>query len=349
MRLVEVDELFWFVEGDPGIPSGADPRSPWSGVPDAFMPEIDRALRAYETWCMSSAVWTSIAETKAVGTVASPAWDRTAKHGRVATYRRSYAREIRTEFSNARRNLNKIQAEARAALLGVFREWNDGFISFNDVKKISVQLLRKFHERAFNMGRKASGITRFVPGQSRPTTEEVRWFRGAVRQEVSYWNNFLSEVQRGEIEFAPRLIRSLPKPPARKYFIEERIDMYVEALGSTFDSARVTGLPDSVLVYWAGPGLKDKRICEGCEYVVERQPFPKRLVPAVPRAGLTPCRMNCRHRLLVRKAKTMEIARREADLPERQTMVRAMKEIMDRHGGRKRLRKPRGAVTNPWA
>lgn|GEM_PF-1815168 len=347
MRLIELDQLFLVLEDDPGI---GDISDPFSGIGAQAREDIAPALEAYRRWEKDQLLSWSIAESKAVGSVAYEPFSRGREFASIAARRPSYAREIRYELSSARKIFNRIQADLSAKLLRLTREFSDGEYTAAEYQRLSAEMLTDYYERAFNAGRKASGLPKFMPKQTQPTQWERSWFRSAVRQELAFWNNFVADLAAGRVQFAPKDINVLPRPPARPYFAEERIGMFVKSLESMFDSARVTGLPENVLIYWSGPGLTDKRICAGCAYIVERQPFPKDLVPAVPRAGMTPCLTNCRHRLLVRKATSKEITQRKRALPKRASMVAGLEKIMKerRGGGRRRLRKPRGALTNPW-
>jgi hypothetical protein len=84
--------------------------------------------------------------------------------------------------------------------------------------------------------------------------------------------------------------------------------------------------------------------CKGCEYIVERQPYPKGRLPAVPRSGATPCLMNCRHKLVVRKADPKTIAKRRRALPERTSMQKALQSMMES----KWRYRTKGKLINPW-
>lgn len=86
--------------------------------------------------------------------------------------------------------------------------------------------------------------------------------------------------------------------------------------------------------------------CLGCEYIVERQPYTKSTLPAVPNSGATNCSLagRCRHKLVVRRAKLEEVAQRNKVLPKRETMVKQLRSIM-RGGPRYKVK---GKLVNPW-
>lgn len=257
MRLTEVDELFLFIEDDPGV---GDLEDPFSGLGFQGRRDLFPALDAYRRWEQDQLLAQSIAESKAVGSVAYDPFSRDKRYSRI-TRRPSYAREVRYELSAARKTFNSLQAEARAKMLRMAREFASGAYTVQEFQRLSADLLTSYYERIFNAGRKASGLVKFMPKETGPTQWERSWFRSAVRQELAYWNNFVDELAAGDVQFAPKGVASLPKPPRRRYYAEERIEMFIKSMESMFDSARVTGLPDNVLVYWSGPGIKDKRIC----------------------------------------------------------------------------------------
>jgi len=337
MRLTETDGLLWVIERDPGV--GRDLADPLSGLTEEQRQTLAPAFHAYDNWCSSEALRQSIEETKAVGTARTRTMGRDVDYMRVSHGRASYEREVRVEVSVARKEFLALQTEAHRQLLMLFNKYRDGEIEFFDLQRATRERLKSFHERAFDLGRRASGLSLALPYSAFPMTGERNWLASVIREETKHWEHFLHELYNGQIEFTPSGAAMLPSPPMRRYFVEERIKMYVGTLESTFDSSRVLGLPSDVLLYWAGPGLRDKAICDGCKYMVERMPFPKWLMPITPRSGNTPCRLNCRHKLLVRRASLVETKQREIALPDKATMLRELGRIMERRGRRKTFHK----------
>lgn len=113
-----------------------------------------------------------------------------------------------------------------------------------------------------------------------------------MTHEMRFLNKFIAAVTEGTYKMP----------------LDRRTKMYVDALESFYDSARVIGLPATSVLRWTGK--KDNRVCASCQYLHKHNPFHKRTLPTVPRAGLTICLTNCRDRLLVRvveSAKAIEV------------------------------------------
>lgn len=212
--------------------------------------------------------------------------------------------------NNAVRSMERIRVRGESALRPVLDGLALGNITLVQAQEQSAPILRDLYERVRDVGRRASGLAR-LGGDPTVYREEEVWFRSAVREEVGYWNTFLAEVEAGRVE------------PAR---MERRFSSYLDALRFMYEAARVSSLPDDVLLYWAGP--EDEKRCPGCVYMQARSPFTKDTIPAVPRDGMTNCLTNCRHKIVVRIPESVgSVFRRRMDLPRRQHMVNELKEI----------------------
>jgi len=121
--------------------------------------------------------------------------------------------------------------------------------------------------------------------------------------------------------------------------------MYLKGVDVAFENGRVSGLPSNLLFYWYGPKPGERGICKGCEYIVERQPYTKDNLPAVPRAGATPCLTNCRHKLVTRKASQSQVESRNAALPKKDRMVKVLSGMVKSRG----RFKVKGQLANPWS
>lgn len=200
-----------------------------------------------------------------------------------------------------------------------------------EVQEESARLWRQVYEAMRVIGRNASGLTRL--GAS-PTffREEETWFRAAVREELTYWNTMLRDIDRGQV--APDRAR-------------KRFDDYIRATRFMFEAARVQAAPDNVLLYWAGP--RDSHRCAGCEYLQSLSPFPKSHAPATPRDGQTSCGTRCRHRIVVRVVQDYnDVIRRRNALPSRADMIRELRRLKEGRMRRRTLARPSGVASNPF-
>lgn len=245
---------------------------------------------------------------------------------------------VAREKSAAESAFRRLKDDADQTIWKLVQEWLDGKIKFPDLATRTATAWRSIYEQVWFAGRRSSGLHQ-VGTTEVADREEQDWFRNAVREELGYWNNFLSEM-REEIE-----------PDGtwdRKYSIRERFEMYLETLKFMYDAGRTLALPPDVLIYWAGPGVNDRNICEGCKYLVEHSPYTRETLPAVPRAS-TPCLTNCRHKLLVRRATTEQVIERDRALPFRLQMVEALERIFGEKRPLSRLGGKYGAKAhNPW-
>lgn len=260
-------------------------------------------------------------EAKAIGT--AQMYGQVSMRDLVLRHQGAFASTLRSRIrqasTNAVRDLRPVVEDAERGVLAILLEWFAGHLSYREAQMQTAKEWRRAYERVREIGRRASGIDRHANVNPSVVHEEEKWFRSAVREELTYWNTFMHEINEDQVS-EERLL--------------ERLAAYLKALRFMYEGARVLGLPDNVLLYWLGP--RDERLCAGCEYVLERSPFTKNTIPAVPRDGSTPCLTNCRHKIVVRVVENRaDVQQRERVLEARGTMVRALRAIKhEEHGGR---------------
>ena len=336
---VELDKIYWFFEGDPGLTDVCDP---FSNL--LHEDQLPRLVRDYGTWCVDMRLC-ELREGKMAGSSRA----KTGARDNVFLSRLqdspNYLKNLRTQATQAKKDFGRLTAEAKRELFLSVNMWREGKLSFAELQRDTANFFEGFYERVWLAGRKASGLDLYVP-EGKPTKREQEWLRSAIREELTYWQSFLKEVKKGVAPFDDQLSPDQAdlSPPARKWTVEERIGMYLKGLEGVFENGRVSGMPSNLLFFWFGPKKGDPGICAGCQYIVERQPYTKANLPAVPLSGATPCLARCRHKLVVRRAKLEEVAQRNKVLPKRETMVRQLRSIMK--GGPRY--KVKGKLVNPW-
>lgn len=225
---------------------------------------------------------------------------------------------IRAGSSNAGAALQPIYNNFRDGLQEVITAMtrSGGAMSRREARVRTGKLVRGAYESVRAVARRASGVDALAH-ESTIYREEEEWFRSAVREEVGYLHGFLDDILSGSTNR-----------------VQERINAYTNALRFMYEAARVQALPGQVLLYWTGPRKRDDpHVCEGCEYMMERSPFPKDAIPSVPRDGSTPCLTRCRHRIVVRVVEnTNAIVRRRGILGRRGDMQKRLQEIKERAG-----------------
>jgi hypothetical protein len=244
--------------------------------------------------------------------------------------------QIKDAIQNASRNspaaLAQVYANHRGALMGVVNGFATGRITREDARTRSSKFIREAYERVREIARRASAVG-VLAHEGSVYAEEEKWFRSAVREEIGYFHAFLEDVRR-----------------QRAHNLAERVEAYVKALRFMYEAARVQAMPDNVLLYWTGPRqATDEHVCDGCEFLMERSPFTKDSIPAVPRDGMTACLTNCRHRILVRVARDLnEVVRRRAVVGKRETMIRRLNEIKAEAGLGRSTPKTTGIARDPF-
>lgn len=322
---------WYFIEHDPGVPSTAL-HDPLAGldVPTAKALTLTEHAKAIGTAQLSAQVLTRDSDLRQqYGTVTG------------ATQAR---RILRLAANNTARAMGPVSEGLHRDLRSFMERWLAGSMTYDDMRVKSGARIRTAYEAARRIGRDAVGLDR-LGADPRVLREEESWFRDAVRAELSYWHKFLAQVQEGAVA------------PGR---IAARVDAYVSALNFMYEAARVQALPDNTLIYWMGP--KDDRTCESCDLMLEWSPFTKETIPAVPRDGTTQCGVNCRHRVVVRVARSFnDVVRRKDQLdamriesrlrrgPPRERMLSKLREVREEsHGRHGRGLTVRGPAGNPF-
>jgi hypothetical protein len=274
----------------------------------------------------------SLIEGKAIGTALMKAnvGDRDLRlRGLAAT---EVQAAIRSASRNSPRSLNRAYAEHREGIRSIVDEFVRGDITKTDARKQSSLMFRKSYERVREIGRRASGLDT-LHGESTLYREEEKWFRSAVREEIGYFHGLLEDIGDNR---APRLL--------------DRLEAYTKSLRFMYEAARIQAMPDRALFYWRGPRkADDPKVCEGCEYMMERSPFPKDSIPSVPRDGSTPCLTNCRHYIFVRIAEDLnDVVRRRQALGKRESMVKRLNEMKRAAGLGRQSPHTTAAERNPF-
>jgi hypothetical protein len=235
------------VEDDPGIPPGQS-HDPFAGLPGPMRLALD--------------------EGKAIGTALMKA--NVGERDLSMRYlpRQHIKDTLQRASANAPAALAQVYTDHRGALLGVVNGFATGRIDRNEARVRSSKLIRESYEKVREIARRASAVDTLAH-EGHVYAEEEKWFRSAVREEVGYFHAFLEDVR-------AQRARNIP----------ERVEAYVKALRFMYEAARVQAMPDNVLLYWTGPRqAQDEHVCDGCEYLMERSPFTKDNIPAVPRDG----------------------------------------------------------------
>lgn len=209
---------------------------------------------------------------------------------RAKTRPKQFSNERKKGVTVGRRILDRVQQQVERDLLRVMLRHDAGkYESRRAFERDAIAVMKPAWKEVFEAGVRSSGIkgTGSTTGPVvKLTPEDQKWLRSAMQHEMRFLNGFITAVDEGTWKMP------LPK----------RVRMYARTLEAFYDSARVIGLPATVLIHWTGEN--DERTCLGCKYLFEHSPYTKKTLPTVPRSGLTPCLSNCRDKLLIRQAES---------------------------------------------
>jgi hypothetical protein len=202
-----------------------------------------------------------------------------------------------------KRKLDKIKLETEPAFLSAVTLFQEGKIDKKEMRTRVVKAMKKAWKGVFIAGVRAAGIPGQV-GKSKKWRVELssadeKWLKSAMKHEMQFLNKFLTHIEAGE--------GRMPYP--------RRIKMYVGALESFYQSARMIGVPALVEIHWtiSKEGKAKNNICASCTYLAKHSPYTKRTLPTTPRSGMTLCITHCRDKLTVKKATPQRIQQIEDD------------------------------------
>jgi hypothetical protein len=234
-----------------------------------------------------------------------------------------YARERKVGVTSGKRRLKQVQDRVYGELLAAVDRNDKGFSSQREFQRVAEQIMKRAWKEVFAAGVRATGIAGRGQGKSGVefTADDETWLKGAMAHEMRFLNGFVNAVADQDYKMP----------------LSRRTRMYVDALESFYDSARVMGMPATSVFRWTGK--RDKRVCESCTYLKEHNPYHKKNLPTTPRSGLTICLTNCRDRLLVRVVSSDEALNVLHGGKTREQHIRKLREIKRQaRGGRRKLR-----------
>jgi hypothetical protein len=202
-----------------------------------------------------------------------------------------------------KRQLDNIKSETEPVFQRAVTLYQAGKIEKKELRSRVVKAMKKAWKGVFVAGVRAAGIPGQV-GKSKKwrvdlSPADEKWLKSAMQHEMRFLNKFLTAIENGE--------GKMPYP--------RRIRMYVGALESFYQSARMIGIPALVEIHWtiSKAGRAKKNVCASCTYLANHSPYTKRTLPTTPRSGLTLCLTHCRDKLTIRKATPQRIQQIEDD------------------------------------
>lgn len=209
-----------------------------------------------------------------------------------------FAKEVKQGVTVGRKKLAEIELITLRKATSLLVTFQGGKLDEEKFKTRMVETMKEAWRDTFLAGIRASGAPGYEIGKGKLIVPSVvsavdeAWLNSAMQHEMRFFNNFLADVIEGKGTMSPL----------------KRLGMYVDALESFYNSARVIGLPGkNTVIHWSAHD--DDSSCPGCQYLSEHSPYTKYNLPTVPAAGMCACLTNCRCRLLVRKVEESEVKR----------------------------------------
>jgi len=199
-----------------------------------------------------------------------------------------FAQARKTGQSVGKRKFQQVQTATEAGLKTLIDQWDDQEIDEKTFRTQAAILMKKAWRDVFLAGVRAGGtepsglkakddpLVLLGPGDD-------KWLQSAIKHEMRFFNKLLDAIVTGDY------VMPIPR----------RVHMYMRALESFFDSARIISLPNNTVIHWVGP--KDGKRCPSCDFLIAHSPYTTANLPTTPRSGSTLCLTNCRDWLYIRR------------------------------------------------
>ncbi len=205
--------------------------------------------------------------------------------------------------------VTSIVFELNNELLVLLTKFENGELKTNQVLFWMKEALRRAHESAYLKGMKAGGYPK-------DTLDEAnkKWLNASRRDEHKYLTKFINNVldNKGRMNY------------------EERMEMYADAVKSSYESGRLAALPNNMLVYWRLERSKSPTTgksvehCKTCLALNKMNPFTPVNLPTVPKAA-TNCLTNCLCTLVYVKSTPRKVLQRLNTLGTSEKIIRKLK------------------------
>lgn len=236
-----------------------------------------------------------LSEGKALGTRPRPKIDLRSLEARAyaIVHKHEYPKIVARQTGIAAKKLVGVKRKLRTALMREVHAWKSGNIEHSTLLKRSRAFIDTAYREAYLQGLKAQGhgALRGVRGTKlsptdRLTREDLAWIKSASDEEMQYWTRFMRSMALDDGA-------SLSDQQAR------RLNMYISTVDSVYDSGRVEGAGDWVIIDWV---LGEAEHCPECLYLEKHSPYVKSTLPCTPRSGCTRCLSNCKCKLVLTRA-----------------------------------------------
>lgn len=143
-------------------------------------------------------------------------------------------------------------------------------------------------EDIFKLGMKAVGLVKPAGSQYDLTSNEKKWIKSYLDEELGYFRKFLKQIK--------------DRPGRRD--IEKRTELYASAMRSVYEAGRVLSVGPDVLITWK---LESKNPCPDCKLLHKHNPYTVDTLPTTPKAGQTRCKAYCYCTLEIKTAQPSQV------------------------------------------
>ena len=227
-----------------------------------------------------------------------------------------FRRKTGKAFKKYKREMDQLQSRTKKKLAGIVDTYASGRgkLPWFDVAQIARNTLVNAHFTAFELGLRAAGLTNVKKIMEDDPTTSKR-VQSAIDAEMIYFERLLDELKDEEVRGSPG----------------KRAQRYAEAVFSSFNQARVMGMPSVSIIHWH---LESPDPCNDCKLIARFSPFTRETLPTVPRAGSTRCLDHCYCSLEVVVADERKLGRIRARHLPRKEIMRRLKRQQKRQLGR---------------
>ena len=227
-----------------------------------------------------------------------------------------FKRQVGRDFKKYKRQMETANKALKRRLTGMFSTYGAGRgkLPYFEFETNARKALRNAHERAFELGLRAAGLKNPAKLVEEDPTLRKR-MESAIEAEMKFFNKMLDEMREGALRGSPA----------------GRSERYVEADYSSFNQARVMGMPSVSLIHWH---LESGNPCNDCKLIASFSPYTRENLPTVPKAGMSRCLDRCMCSLEVEPVTEQRIARTRRRHITRREMITRIKRQQKKQMGR---------------
>lgn len=227
-----------------------------------------------------------------------------------------FKRKTGRAFKKYKREMDRLQSRTKKRLKGMFDTYASGRgkLPWFEFEGRARTTLVNAHFDAFELGMRAAGLTGVKAIMDDDPTTRKR-IQSSIDEEMKYFDDLLASMKDDDVRGSPG----------------GRAQRYAEAVYSSFNQARIMGMPSVSIIHWH---LESDEPCNDCKLIARFSPYTRENLPTVPRAGSTRCLQNCYCTLEVQVVDERRLGRARARHLPRKELMRRLKRQQKQQLGR---------------